>query len=83
MSMGHWWNDTDRGKLRRKKLREEPVTVPLCPKSHVDWSEFKLSPRGNRTTNRLSQAGSLKLSKTILFLPHREHSLSPLQRPAS
>ena len=29
MSVGHWWNDTDRGRL--EALGEEPVLVPLCP----------------------------------------------------
>ena len=29
MGMEHWWNDTERGKLKYWE-KKKPVTVPLC-----------------------------------------------------
>jgi len=49
MSIGHWWNNADRGKT--EALGEEPVPVSLCPPqiSHsLTWDRNPVSTMTGR-----------------------------------
>jgi hypothetical protein len=45
--MEHWWNDTDRGKI--KILEEKPVPVSLSAKNPT-WTGLESNPGGHLNT---------------------------------
>jgi len=72
LSMEHWWNDNDRGKLKHS---EETVPVALFyHKSHVDWpkegSECSLWATGDRTPQPSQGPVILGPTKIQVYLFH-------------
>jgi hypothetical protein len=61
MSMGHWWNDTD----RRKPVGGKPVPMPLCPPEILHgpaWDLHQDCAVRNRWLDVLSHGTAFRLA---------------------